>query len=282
MLTSLLAGSRDSERHPGLVLKTSEALSRARLAVTKRSTLNNYFDLLESVLQENEIFNEPSRIFNFDETGMPLQSRPPKVLVKKGQKHAFAVSSGDKTQITVLVCACASGYALPPHIIFKQSFGWSQQITAGEVPDTRYSVTPTGWSNSTVFEGWFFDVFLNYAPAARPVVLIVDGHSSHYNPAVLRAAAEQDVIIFCLPPNTTHLAQPLDRCAFSSLKSHWTSACHNFTIKSRGRFVTRSTFCSVFAEAWYSSMSVKNVTTSFKVTGIYPFNRNAISLAEDA
>ena len=84
-------------------------------------------------------------------------------------------------------------------------------MVEGEVPDTRYTVTDSGWSTSAVFEGWFFELFLAYAPAKRPILLIMDGHSTHHNPAVIKTAAQEEIIVFLLPPSTTHLLQPLDR-----------------------------------------------------------------------
>ena len=52
--------------------------------------------------------------------------------------------------------------------------------------------------------------FLVHAPPARSLLLLLDGHTSHYNPGVLKMAAEEGIIVFCLPPHTTHLLQPLD------------------------------------------------------------------------
>ena len=36
-----------------------------------------------------------------------------------------------------------------------------------------------------------------------------------------------------------------------------------------------------FCEAWERSMTIKNIKSGFKVTGIYPFNREAIVLPEE-
>ena len=49
------------------------------------------------------------------------------------------------------------------------------------------------------------------SPAARPLLLLLDGHFSHYNPAVIRKAAQEKVILFCLPPHSSHETQPLDK-----------------------------------------------------------------------
>ena len=78
------------------------------------------------------------------------------------------------------------------------------------------------------------------------VAFIIDGHSSHYSPATIKLAAENQIIVFVLPPHTTHIAQPLDRGCFSPLKTAWRKYCHDFRAKNPGRVVTRYDFCQIF------------------------------------
>ena len=70
-----------------------------------------------------------------------------------------------------------------------------------------------------IFAKWFHFHFLKHAPSERPILILLDGHLSHYRPKVIREAALAGVIL-CLAPNITHLAQPLDVTPFHSLKSH--------------------------------------------------------------
>ena len=128
----------------------------------------------------------------------------------KGQKHPYVVTSGDKTQITIMSCISAAGYAIPPCIIFQHKRKVDDYLRVGEVPDTYYNVSDSGWMNGAIFEDWFENHFLFHAPAARPLILLLDGHSSHYNINAIKLATAARVIILCLPPNTTHMLQPLD------------------------------------------------------------------------
>ena len=82
--------------------------------------INNYYDLLECTLCDNDLMDKPPQIFNFDEMGMPLDPTPPLIVARRGQKHPSTVGSGDKSQITVLSCCSAFGYALPPFVIFDR------------------------------------------------------------------------------------------------------------------------------------------------------------------
>ena len=51
-----------------------------------------------------------------------------------------------------------------------------------------------------LFDRWFSNHFLRYAPGARPLLLLLDGDSSHYCPQTIHFAVAEQVIIFCLTP----------------------------------------------------------------------------------
>ena len=51
-----------------------------------KETMNNHFTMLKDTLTENGLLDSPSQIYNVDETGMPLDHRPPKIVTVKGQK----------------------------------------------------------------------------------------------------------------------------------------------------------------------------------------------------
>ena len=102
-----------------------------------------------------------------------------------------------------------------------------------------------------------------YVPSTRPLILLLDGHSSHYSSAFIKLAAEEGIIIFVLPPNTTHITQPLDKGCFSPLKVAWRQACHDYRTRFPGRVVTRLDFNQVFSEAWYLAMTPHNIVASF-------------------
>ena len=97
---------------------------------------------------------------------------------------------------------------------------------------------------------FFLEIIIKNIPPARPVLLLLDGHSTHYTPEVTRAAAKEGVVMLCLPPHTTHAIQPLDVSFFKSLKVHWSAACHQYMVDNPGRVVTKFQFSSLFKEAW--------------------------------
>ena len=81
----------------------------------------------------------------------------------------------------------------------------------GEVLGTMYGLSESGWINSELFDLWFVHHFLPHAPTVRPILLLLNGHSSHYNPSIVNKTPEEKVIIFCLPPYSSHENQPLGK-----------------------------------------------------------------------
>lgn len=173
--------------------------------------------------------------------------------------------------------ANAAGVVIPPMVIFEgQCFNpeWSR----GEVPDTLYGMSDNGWTDQELLFYWLTELFVKQIPPLRPVILLLDGHSSHYEPECIRAAAEQGIIVFCLPLHSTHVAQPLDVSFFQPLKVSWSEACHTFMRENPGCVVMKYQFSQLFSKAWYKAFQPNNLISGFAKTGIHPFNSEAISV----
>ena len=63
--------------------------------------------------------------------------------------------------------------------------------------------------------------FIVNAVPGRPLLLLLDGHSTHYQPDVVHFAKDHEIIMLCLPPHTKHEVQPLDYSVFKPLKAQW-------------------------------------------------------------
>ena len=200
---------------------------------------------------------------------MPLSHKPPKVVSHVSQKHPYSITSGDKAHITILVCANASGYSIPPMVVLDRKTLHSD-MTTGEVPGT---LSDSGKMDAELFEEWFKNHFLVHAPPSRPLMLLLDGHTSHYNLNVLQMASKEGIILFCLPPHSTHLHQPLDNGTFSALKAAWKRECHHFISTNPGRTLNRRNFSGIFHKAW---IAMSNIIACFCMAGVYPVDRNAV------
>ena len=268
------------KRYPQLTLRTPAALSYSRVHAADQDSINAYFDILEETLEENDLASQPCRIFNVDETGLCLNPSPLKTVHVKGQKNPSQCSSGNRGQITVVGCVSAGGQIIPPMVIWNRKTV-PAQLAQMECPGTVYGLSTKGWIDQKLFDLWFRKHFLRYAPTDRPLLLLLDGHSSHYCPDTIKLAAEEGVVVFTIPPHSSHITQPLDKGLYGPLKVAWKQICHDYLIANPGMSIGKHNFSSLLSKAWLQSMSPKNAIAGFKTTGVYPPNRNAIKLVED-
>lgn len=236
---------RFMERNPDLSLRRGDATAHVRMDCTNTAALNNYFNLLEKYLEKVE---SPAQIYNMDESGIPLDPRPPNIVTRRGQKKVRYRVSGKKEQITVIGCVNAIGNSIPPMVIFEGKY-LNHLWTQHEVPGTFYGMSGKGWTDQELFRHWLKTHFLKYAVSARPIILLLDGHSSHYEPMSIEIAQKEGIILFCLPPHTSHESQPLDSSVFGALKCHWSDSCHEHQQSNPGVVISKYNFNKV-REVW--------------------------------
>ena len=266
---------RFMQRQPQLSLRKGDATANVRMDCLTKETMDKYFDLLQDTLVENNLMESPNRIYNVDETGMPLNHCAPKIVTSRGHKKVRYKTSGNKSQITVIGCVSAIGHAIPPFVIFD-SKSLNMEWRKGEIPGTSYGLSDKGWVDTELFRGWLTDHFLEHAVGARPLLILLDGHSSHCQPNLVRFAREHDIILFCLPPHTTHESQPLDASVFKPLKQNWQDACHEYVQTHPGKAVTKYQFSELLHKAWDKTMTTAVICSGFRRCGVYPFNPQAI------
>lgn len=122
-----------------------------------------------------------------DETSTPLDAKQLKLVAPKGMKKVDGRSSGNMTQITVVVCASASGTVIPPTVIFKGE-RLNHDLTKGEVPGTLNNLSENGWIDHKLFYHWQKNHFVKHIPPTRPVLLLLDSHSTHFTSEAIQAS----------------------------------------------------------------------------------------------
>ena len=169
-------------------------------------------------------------------------------------KLSFFLQQG-KTH-TVLTCVSASGYALPPFMIYPRRI--TDNLKVGALPSTSFHHSDSGWVNAELLLKWF-ESFVRMIPPFRPVLLILDGHASHIIVDVVELAWKNDIHMLWLPANTTHILQSLDVEAFKSLKNYYYKACKKHITEHPGRVVTMEVIASLLATAWPQAVTPVNV-----------------------
>jgi len=103
-------------------------------------------------------------------------------------------------------------------------------------------------------------------------LLIVDGHSSHVNMGFLDWANEHCIIVYIMPPHSTHKLQPLDVGLFNPLATAYQKELNNLMHIGKGMVsMTKRLFYPMFRAAWIEAFTEKNILYAFKKTGIWPY-----------
>ena len=208
------------KRHPKLTLRKTDSLERDRAEAFNETVVNEYFELLETTLEEYELKDKPRQLYNCDETFLPLDYTRERAVTLKGAKAVYKQATGTSEHITLLCCASAAGLPHPPMIIYSKCFPGGQYRFEGP-DDALYAKSESGWIDSELFLAWLKKNFLKFAVPQRPIMLLTDGHKTHMTIDAIDLCHSNDVVLFCLPPHTTHALQPLDVAVFKSLKDNF-------------------------------------------------------------
>jgi hypothetical protein len=100
-------------------------------------------------------------------------------------------------------------------------------------------------------------------------LLILDGHSSHATPEFDQYYAEKKIITLCMPPNTSHLLQPLDVSCYSPLKR-----AYRRKIKELARqgvyHIDKIDFLTAYTQIQPIVFTQQNIQAGFQATGLVP------------
>ncbi|CAF4491542.1 unnamed protein product, partial [Didymodactylos carnosus] len=107
------------------------------------------------------------------------------------------------------------------------------------------------------------------------------GHKSHQSVRTIELAIENDVLLLCIPPHSTHVLQPLDVIFFKPIKQKYREILSEYYRTSRYKNVTKDIFPTLLKKLFNSSAVRKvNIIKGFMNTGIYPLDRTSINSAK--
>ena len=75
-------------------------------------------------------------------------------------------------------------------------------------------------------------------------------------------ALQENVIIVCLPPHTSHALQPLDVAVFKPFKDHWWRILLTFYRETKMKTVDKAIFPSMIKKLWVK-ISSDNLISGF-------------------
>ena len=121
-----------------------------------------------------------------------------------------------------------------------------------------------------------------YSPSDRskflkkPILLVYDGHRSHDTLKIIDLAISHGIILFCLPPHTTHMLQPLDVGVFGPFSRAWADRCDEIA-DDTGEEMPREDFVKEYMAVQYATFKPSTIKQMFKKSGCYPINPSVFS-----
>ena len=262
-------------RHPQITKRKPQNLQMVRAKAMSKEVVTHWFQqCLKPTLTELDLLDKPNQIFNVDESGFPLSWTPKTILTRRGQKSPQALLAGSgRENITVQMCVSASGQILPPYVVYKGERLMSDTTYGGPL-GSKYTVSQNGWMVEHTFLDWMRSLFIPSIPNERPVLLILDGHSSHVSYDIRLLAVEHNIHLLKLPPHTTHGLQPLDIGVINHIKRVWQGIVGDFTRRER-RVISKRDFPALINEVW-KQYKPEWAEAGFQKAGIVPFNPDSV------
>ena len=243
-----------------------------RQASEDLSQVTEYFQRLSDVYQGEGIL--PEDIWNMDETGFRIGiGKNEMIVTKRKRAHYFGIPE-NRESATAIEAISAGGEYIPAFLIVAGQVHMAQWYAQPELnPDTAIRPTPSGYTNDQVGLEWLehFDKHTREKTVGRKRLLILDGHGSHHTREFITFCDAHNIVPFGLPPNLTHLLQPLDVVVFQPLK-HYHAKALDLLVRDGLVNITKVEFLSCIEEVRVRAFKKSTILSSFQKTGIWPFN----------
>lgn len=271
------------KRHPNITLRTSEGITAAS-SVVAEADIRNWFSNVEDYLKEKQLFDvleDPSRIYNGDETCFWLCPKNKKVLAPRGAKNVYEIQHHPKNNITVMFTFSACGDVTPPMIIYAYKRLPTEIVKS--VPETwGIGCSDNGWMKNHLFYEYIGNVFYPYLKQNNikfPIALFVDGHSTHLTYEISELCTKLEIILIALYPNSTRIMQPADVAVFKPLKEGWKKAVLKFRREYPTEVVTKENFAGVLNTV-VNNVKPEGIRNGFRACGLFPWNSSAIDYSK--
>ena len=197
-------------RHKDYTKRITSNIKRSRASVSE-DTIQEFHQNLYRELDGVP----PSNIWNYDETCLVNEPGRSKCILKRGTRYPERIVESTKAGVSIMFCGNAEGEVLPPYSVYKSTAVMMDSWVRGGPDGAHYNRSKTGWFNECLFECWFRNMMLpRLKKQDGPKALIGDNLSSHISSQVIHLCKRFDIKFICLPPNSTHLTQPLDVAYF--------------------------------------------------------------------
>jgi hypothetical protein len=187
-------------------------------------------------------------------------------------RRKYQAEPGRQEWITAVECISADGHTIIPLIIFKGDNLMSSWIPIDVVGKWKFACNSKGWTSNIHGEEWLkrcFDPATKAKAQGHYRLLIYDGHDSHISAAFVRYAIDNHIVIFLLPPHSSHLLQPLDVGVFGPLKRAMSFQLSRLYGTEISR-LQKIEWLEHYVQARLGAITEQNILSGWRGAGIFP------------
>jgi hypothetical protein len=271
------------KRCPELTTKFNRKYDYKRALCEDSGVIQGWFSLVANIKAKYGILDEDT--FNFDESGFMMGQISTGLVVTASERRGRpkAVQQGNREWTTVIQGINATGWAIPPFIIFKGRYHLSAWYKEEDLPhDWVIAVSENGWTTNELGLQWLkhFDEHSKKRVVGSHRLLIIDGHKSHESLLFQQHCKENKIITICMPSHSSHLLQPLDVGCFAPLKIAYSRQAENL-MRNRITHITKLEFLPCFIRAYNAAITPSNIQGGFRGAGLVPFDPERVISALD-
>lgn len=272
------------KRHPNISIRTSEAVTQSSSCVSAEDLRKWFLDIKNYLKRKgyDSILQDPSRLFNGDETCFLLGPKETKVLAERGAKNVYEIDRAvAKANLTVMFTFSANGRTTPPMIIYPYK-RLPPRIVESVPPDWGIGISDNGWMKAELFFEYVSNVLHPYLVKNNvtfPVILFVDGHKTHLTYQLSELCTKLQIVLIALYPNSTRILQPADVAAFKPIKNLWKKSVLEWRRNNPNEQLTKENFAPIL-KVVVDSINERNIISGFRACGLYPFDFSSIDISK--
>jgi hypothetical protein len=271
------------KRRPELTTKFNRKYDYKRALCKDSEIIQAWFGLVANVKAKYGIQDEAT--YNFDKAGFMMGQILTGAVLTASERRGRPkmVQQGNQEWTTLIQGINATGWAIPPFIIFKGRHHLSAWYKEDSLPqDWNIAVSESGWTTNELGLQWLkhFDEHTKKRVVGTHRLLAIDGHESHNSLAFQQYCKENKIITICMPPHSLHLLQPLDVGCFAPLKKAYERQAKDL-MGNRITYITKLEFLPCFIRAYNAAITPSNIQGGFRGAGLVPFNPERVIMVLD-
>lgn len=217
--------TRFLERNPKYLKRKQKPLAAVRKGSHNTEELSAYFTAYREAKEALGVADQDT--WNMDETGFRVGVGKAHWVITSDPNRALLLTDPDiRDYITSIESINGVGKDIPPMIIIQGVNILEKWAVNNLDEDVLIATSPTGYSNDNLAIRWLehFDKHFKKTQIGYHRMLIMDGFGSHNTYEFWQFAKRKQILLFRLPPHSTHLTQPLDVGIFQPFKHYHTEA----------------------------------------------------------